>query len=418
MRGPKRIWLLLVLCGVVAAAVGVFVFRERHTDEKRTRASVFPTSVSVVTSERRGIVRSLDIAGVFQPFQEIDIHGKVSGYIRHINVDIGDRVRQGQVLATLEVPELQAQVLGADAGVKRSRSDIDRLQNEVTRAQASYGATHANYERLKSASDQRPGLIAAQELDDAQARDRAAAAQVDAAKSSVAAGQEQLGVSRADLQRVHTMAQYATIRAPFTGVVTARYADTGSLIPAGTSNSGISQAVVRLAQSDVLRLRMPVPEEDVRYVHEGSSVTVHIQATGQTFPAKVIRFNRDVSDTTRTMQTEVDVPNADLSLAPGMYADVSFALQAKQDAVVVPSAAVVQGDRPAVWVVDSTGHAQRREVQLGITGANTQEIISGVQTGEQVIVGGQSQLQAGQAVHATPAHLNLVDYKEANEGSR
>lgn len=417
MRSPRRLW-FIVLCGILAVALVVVFIRHYTLEDKRPTPTSQPYRVSVVQAGQQGIVRTLDLAGVFQPFQEIDIHGKVSGYIRHINVDIGDRVRQGQVLATLEVPELQAQVLGADAGVQRSRSDIDRLQNEVSRAQATYSAAHANYERLKSASEQRPGLIAAQELDDAQARDQGAAAQVDAAKSSVAAGQEQLGVSRADLQRVHTMAQYATITAPFSGVVTARYADTGSLIPAGTSNSGISQAVVRLAQSDVLRLRMPVPEEDVPFVHEGSNVTVRIKATHQAFSAKVVRFNRDVSDATRTMQTEVDVPNADLSLAPGMYADVSFDLQSKPDAIVVPSAAVVQGDRPAVWIVDSSGHAQRRDVRLGIAGANTQEIVSGIQVGDQVIVGGQSQLQAGQPVQATPAHLNLVDYRDNSQEGR
>lgn len=417
MRASKRI-LLFGFVGVVVAAALVAWLVRQHTVEKSVEPASAPPNVSVVAAQRQVIARTLDVPGVFQPFQEVDIHGKVSGYIRHINVDIGDRVRQGAVLATLEVPELQAQVLGADAGVQRSRSDIQRLGNEVARAQANYAASHANYMRLQQASDQRPGLIAAQELDDAQARDRAAAAQVDAAKSAVSTGQEQLGISRADLQRVHTLAQYATITAPFTGVVTARYADTGSLIPAGTSNSVNAQAVVRLAQSDVLRLRMPVPEEDVPYVHQGSSVQVHIQATGQTFTGNVIRFSRDISSATRTMQTEVDVPNPQLALAPGMYASVTFALQQKLDAIVVPAAAVVPGDRPVVWVVDNAGRAQRRDVQLGIAGANTQEIVSGVQPGEQVIVGGQSQLQDGEAVHSTAAHLNLVDYKSAQAGGR
>ena len=416
MRASRRT-AVVALGGILAAVCLVVFLKHNHAPED---AKTAPTvaNVSVVAVQQQPIARTLDLAGVFQPFQEVDIHGKVSGYIRHINVDIGDRVRQGQVLATLEVPELQAQVLGANAGVQRSQSDIDRLGNEVTRAQANFDAAHANYERLKQASDQRPGLIAAQELDDAQSRSRAAAAQVDAAKSSVSAGQEQLGMSRADLQRVRTLAQYATITAPFSGVVTARYADTGSLIPAGTSNTSNAQSVVRLAQSDVLRLRMPVPEEDVPYVHEGSAVEVHVQATGQTFAGKVIRFSRDVASATRTMQTEVDVPNPGLTLAPGMYADVKFNLQQHPDAIVVPAAAVMQGSQPAVWVVDSSGHAQRREVRLGIASANAQEVLSGVRPGEQVIVGGQAQLQPGEVVHATPAHLDLVNYKEAPEKGR
>jgi multidrug efflux pump subunit AcrA (membrane-fusion protein) len=108
--------------------------------------------------------------------------------------------------------------------------------------------------------------------------------------------------------------------------VTMRYADTGSLIPAGTSETD-AQAVVRLAQSDALRVRMPIPELDVPLVHVGSMVTIHVQATGQQFPGPVIRFSRDVSNATRTMLAEVDVPNPDLTLTPGMYADVPFALQ-------------------------------------------------------------------------------------------
>jgi len=408
MRAPIRTF-LLVGGLIVVAVVAFLLYRSDKSGHQETIPPQSP-NVSTVPAVRHSISRTLELAAVFQPFQEVDIHGKVSGYIRRINVDIGDRVRQGQVLATLEVPELQAQVLGADAGVARSRSDIDRLQNEVARAQAGFAATHASYQRLKSASEQQPGLIAAQELDDALGRDGAAAAQVDAAKSAVATAQQQLGMSRADLQRVHTLAQYATITAPFSGVVTARYADTGSLIPAGTANTSNAQPVVRLAQSDVLRLRLPVPEQDTPLVHEGSAVTVHVQATGQTFNGTVVRFSRDVSNTTRTMLTEIDVKNPDLKLAPGMYANATFSLQRKDDAIVVPAAAVLQGSHPIVWIVDSLGRAQPRSVSLGIASANAQEILSGIQPGDRVIIGGQSSLQAGEAVHAVAAHSDLVNY--------
>ena len=168
------------------------------------------------------------------------------------------------------------------------------------------------YVRLKQASDQQPGLVAAQELDDALAKDQASASQIGAARSAVAAAEGQLGVSRAENLRVSSMEQYATITAPYAGVVTMRYADTGALIPAGTAE-GPNQAVVRLAQSDVLRLRMPIPERDVPMVHIGSLVSVRVRATGQQFPGKVVRFTHDVSNSTRTMLTEVDVANSDLT---------------------------------------------------------------------------------------------------------
>ncbi len=410
MRSRRLV--LITVCCLVLIAVGIVLIRHRHSDETAdVEASRPAPAVSVATAQVGRIANQLTVAGVFQPFQEIDVHGKVSGYIRRIYVDIGDRVHQGQTLAVLEVPELQAEVAGAQAGVTQTQQNITRLKNEVSREEAGYAAVHANYVRLKQASDQQPGLVAAQELDDARAKDQSAAAQVDAAKSAVAAAQGQLGVSRAENLRVSSMEQYATITAPYSGVVTMRYADTGALIPAGTAE-GLNQAVVRLAQSDVLRLRMPVPERDVPMVHEGSTVMVHVQATGQSFPGTVVRFTRDVSNSTRTMLTEVDVKNPDLTLTPGMYADVTFNLEEKDNALIVPASAIVQGDQPSVMLVDSGNHVQKRSVGLGIASANAQEITSGLQPGDRVIIGGLSTLQIGEAVKPQPAPSDLANYQK------
>lgn len=413
MRGRR---LAVITCSLlVALGLVFFLLRKRHSDEATANdAPREAPTVSVVAATSGRIANQLTVAGVFQPFQEIDVHGKVSGYIRHIYVDIGDRVGQGQTLAILEVPELQAEVAGAQAGITQTQQNITRLQNEVARDQATYAAVHANYRRLKEASDQQPGLVAAQELEDALAKDQSAASQVDAAKSAVAAAQGQLGVSRAESLRVTSMEQYATITAPYNGVVTMRYADTGSLIPAGTAE-GLNQAVIRLAQSDVLRLRMPVPEQDVPLVHEGSIVTVHVQATGQDFPGTVVRFTRDVSNSTRTMLTEVDVKNPSLTLTPGMYADVTFNLQDKQNALIIPAASVIQGDQPSVLIVDSSNRVQRRAVVLGIAGSNEQEVTRGLQPGDRVIVGGISTLQPGEQVTPQLAPNNLVQFQSADQ---
>ncbi len=406
--------LLIALCFVFAAFVVAYGVHRHREANATAETPATPPTVSVATAHSGFIANQLTVAGVFQAFQEIDVHGKVSGYIRHIYVDIGDRVHQGQTLAVLEVPELQAEVAGAQAGISQTQQNIIRLRNEVSREQAGYAAVHANYVRLKQASDQQPGLVAAQEIDDALARDHSAASQVDAAKSAVAAAQGQLGVSRAENLRVSSMAQYATITAPYSGVVTMRYADTGSLIPAGTAE-GLNQAVVRLAQSDVLRLRMPVPERDVPFVHVGSVVTVHVQATGQQFPGTVVRFTRDVSNSTRTMMTEVDVPNPALTLTPGMYADVTFNLEQRNDALIIPASAVIQGDQPSVMLVDANDRVQKRLVNLGIAGANQQEVASGLHRGDRVIIGGISTLQPGQQVTPQEASVKLTEFQSANQ---
>jgi RND family efflux transporter MFP subunit len=406
---------LLIAVGCVIAVLSLVYFMYNHYDRDGNAEAVpSPPVVSTAMARTGFIANQLTVAGVFQPFQEIDVHGKVSGYIQHIYVDIGDRVRQGQTLAVLEVPELQAEVAGAEAGITQTQQNIQRLQSEVAREQASYVAVHANYVRLKQASDQQPGLVAPQELDDALAKDRSAASQVEAAKSAVAAAQGQLGVSRAENLRVSSMEQYATITAPYNGVVTMRYADTGALIPAGTAE-GLNQAVVRLAQSDVLRLRMPVPERDVPLVHVGSVVSVHVQATGQQFRGTVVRFTRNVSNSTRTMLTEVDVKNPSLLLTPGMYADVTFNLEQKDNALIVPASAIIQGDQPSVLLVDATNHVLKRPVVLGIGGSNSQEIASGLQAGDRVIIGGLSTLQPGQEVTPHPVSENLANYQKKNQ---
>jgi RND family efflux transporter MFP subunit len=169
---------------------------------------------------------------------------------------------------------------------------------------------------------------------------------------------------------------------------------------------------VRLAQSDLLRLRMPVPERDVPMIHEGSEVTVNVQATGQQFPGTVVRFSRDVSNATRTMLTEVDVKNPGLALTPGMYANVTFNLSEKKDALIVPASAIIQGDQPAVMLVDSTNHVEKRSVVLGIASANSQEVTSGLEPGDRVIIGGLSTLQPGQRVSPQDAPDDLVNYQK------
>ena len=246
--------------------------------DSQPKAAEIP-SATVVRVARENLSSKLVVAGQFQAFQEVDLHAKVSGYIRRINVDIGDRVRAGQVIATLEVPELNAQVAGAHGRGRHSQSEITRAKSELAGAESNYAALHAAYTRLEQASKERPGLIAEQELDDARAKDQDAEAHINIAKSALEATEQRLGVSRADNQRVQAMSDYSVVSAPFNGVVTMRYADTGALIQAGTTSNTQSMPIVKLAQSDMLRLRMPVPESDVAFIEIGSEVRVNVQAT-------------------------------------------------------------------------------------------------------------------------------------------
>ena len=368
---------------------------------------------AVVKVRRAPLSNTLSIAGEFLPYQEVELHAKVAGYIRNINVDIGDHVRTGQVLAVLEIPELSAELEGANAGVRHSHEEITRAQNEVSRAEADHAALHAAATRLRQASEARPGLIAEQELDDATAKDRSAEAQVEAAKSALSASRQQLEVSQADQQHYAALSEYSRITAPFDGVVTWRYADTGSLIQAGTSNIS-SMPVVKLSQINVLRLRIPVPESLASSVRDGEPADIRVKATDEHLSGKVIRSTDSLDRSTRTMQVEVDVPNRDYKLTPGMYADVSLRIQNDPNALTLPLQAINRGaDKTTVLLVNAQNHVEEREIQTGIEGSDRIQILAGLNEGDRVIVGNLGEYRPGQ--HVDPQMSTMADEKYTAE---
>lgn len=392
---------LIMACVYAAAGCG-------HTAENSSSVSAdAPVRAAVVQVRRTPLSNTLSIAGEFLPYQEVELHAKVAGYIQKINVDIGDRVHRGDVLAVLEIPELDAQLQAARAGVRHSQEEITRAQNDVSRAEADHASVHAAATRLKQASAARPGLIAEQELDDATAKDRSTEAQVDGAKSALAAARQQLEVSQADQQHYAALSEYSRITAPFDGVVTWRYADTGSLIEAGTSGAS-ALPVVKLSQVKMLRLRIPVPESLAGSVRDGEPVDIRVKATNAHLSGKVIRSTDALDRSTRTMQVEVDVPNSDYKLAPGMYADVSLRVQNAPNALTLPLQAINRSaDKTAVFLVDSQNHVEQREIRTGIEGPDRVEVLSGLNEGDRVIVGNLGAYRPGQ--HVDPKASKMAD---------
>jgi RND family efflux transporter MFP subunit len=395
---------LIVSCGIIASII-VLIGIVRGVHAGISGPAPAPPRAAVAVVQRGSVANTYSIAGEFLPYQEVELHAKVAGYLSKIFVDIGDRVRAGDVLALLEVPELNAQVLEAVASVRRDREEIGRMRNEVSRAEADYSALHAGAQRLQEVAQVRPGLVAQQELDDASAKDHAAAARVDAAKSQLAVAQEELTVAKATRLQVSAMQNYARIIAPFDGVVTWRYADTGALIQAGTANSQ-SMPVVKLAQVDVLRLRIPVPESLVPKVSEGTVADIRVQATGERFSGKVVRYTDSLDRSTRSMQVEVDVPNPKFKLSPGMFADVSIQVESRSSALTVPVQSVDQnGDKATVLAVDGQDRVHIRQILVGIQDANRVEILAGLHEGDKVIIGDSASYQEGQRVVPVPSNM-------------
>jgi len=356
-------------------------------------------TVGVTTVSRKSLQRSITLSSELVPFQDIDVYAKESGYVQKLYVDYGTRVKEGQLMAILEIPELEAQLQEDQAAVKNATDEVSRAQHILKRYQAMHKVLDLEYTRLYGVAQTRPGLVAQQEVDDAQGKDLAAASEVDAAEAALAAAQSSLIVSQSKLVHDQALFAYTRITAPFSGVVTERYANLGTLMQAGTGSSTQVLPLVRLSEDDKFRLVIPVPESDVRFIRVGDSVNVLVPALNRTFPGEVTRFSVDVREDTRTMHTEVDVPNPDRVLLPGVYAEATLTLEKKDNVLAVPLEAVsYQGSPSSVYVVNSTGEIESREVTLGLRTPNEVEVESGVQEGEQVVVSDRSTLKVGQRV--------------------
>jgi RND family efflux transporter MFP subunit len=347
------------------------------------------------------MARYLTLSSELVPFQEIDVFAKESGFVSKLDVDYGTHVKQGQVMAVLEIPELQALLQEDQASITSMEDQGADAQHELNRIEAQHKVAHLQFERVNAVATSKPGLVAQQEVDDAQGKDLAAESQVEAAKSRLQVANSELAVVKSKLAHDQALYDYSKITAPFSGVVTQRYANYGTLMQAGTNSNTQATPLVRLSQEDLFRLVIPVPESYVRYVRTGDPVTVRVPSLNRDFPGKITRFSVDVGDATRTMHTEVDVPNPKGILIPGVYAEATLALDRRGDALVVPLQAINQeGDRASVLLVDPNDRLWKRAVELGIQTANDAEVTSGLVEGDRVVISDRSGLKAGEVVHA------------------
>jgi RND family efflux transporter MFP subunit len=362
---------------------------------------------------KKTVSRQITLSSELVPFQEIDVYAKESGYVQKLDVDYGTHVKAGQTMATLEIPELQAQLQQDQAEIKNAIDQVSRADHELKRYDAQYNALHLQYTRLNGVFETQPGIVAQQEVDDAQGKDLAAASQVDAGKAALEAAQSQMAAAKAKLVHDETLFDYSRITAPFSGVVTERYANLGTLVQAGTSSSTQAMPIVRLSQDDLFRLVIPIPESYVRYIRIGDPVNVHVPSLNRTFPGKVARFSVDVRADTRTMHTEVDVPNPERVLMPGLYAEAEVGLDEKANVPTVPLQAVShQGNKTTVFVVTRDGELEEQTVELGLQTTTDAEVLSGLNEGKQVVISDRSGLKPGEKVH--PQAMSVMQYQEQN----
>lgn len=374
-------------------------------------ANTGAVTVGVVSVTKKTLGRHLTLSSELVPFQEIDVYAKESGYVQKLFVDYGTHVKAGQIMATLEIPELEAQIDEDKAQIKSYSDQVVRADHELKRYQAQYKALHLEYTRLNGVFETQPGIVAQQEVDDAQGKDLAAESQVDAGEAALAAAKGQLAEANAKLVHDQTLFDYSRITAPFSGVVTERYANLGTLMQMGTGSSTQAMPLVRLSEDDLFRLVIPVPESYVRYIRIGDPIDVSVPSLNRTFPGKVARFSVDVRADTRTMHTEVDVPNPQRILLPGLYAEADIPLDQKVDVMAVPIQALNhEHDKTTVFLVNSSGEVEDKVVQVGLETSSDAEVLSGLNEGDKVVVSDRSGLKPGEKVH--PQAVAVLEYHE------
>ena len=318
-----------------------------------------PLAVQTIMPKRGEIARSITLPSFrIAAYQEATLYAKVSGYLKTLTVDKGDSVKEGQLLAEIEVPELLA----------------DEVQY-----QAEAALSRTNYERLAEARQRSPDLVVPQAVDDLRG---------------------QWEVAQAKLQRNQTLLQYARITAPFAGVITARFADPGAFIPAATAGSTPqSAALVTLMNYRRVRVQVYVPEAEVPLIKNGLPAQVTVEELpGRPFAGTVTRFAHALDQATKTMLTEIELPNPSGDLRPGAYASVRLEVERKADALLVPVQALLVEKAGSFLFTVVEGKAKKNPVQTGFNdGVNV--AVTDFKPDQAVILVGKQTLTDGQPVN-------------------
>lgn len=369
---------------LIAASVMVVALVARRALRAPAPGPVHLSTIAAAKVIRGDLTRDLVFDAEFRPFQEIDLHAKVAGYLATIDVDIGDTVKAHQRIAELEVPELKDE-LAHSLALKR------KAEQEARRSNSNYKEAHLTFSRIKSVSEAQPNLLAQQDIDTAAAKD-------ESMEASMAAAQSAVEEAAANVSKLETMMNYSHITAPFAGVITKRYADPGALIQAGTASSTQALPLVRLSELDKLRLVFPVSISYLDRVHVGDEVEIRLSSGPKTRRAAVSRLSRKVDMATRTMEAEADVANTDFSLVPGSYASVVLRPEKRSQVLIVPLEAVAREKTASVLIVKIDGIIEEREVKTGMETPTQIEITQGLSEAEVVVLGNRRQLKPGQKV--------------------
>ena len=322
-----------------------------------------PVEVKAARPTRGEIVRYVTLPGSIRANQQATLYAKVAGYLKSLTVDKGDRVKAGQSLGEIEVPELLA--------------DLAKYKAEARVAET-------DFQRVSTAQKQSPDFVTPQAVDEAKGR---------------------FEIASANLERTQTLLNYTKITAPFAGIVTARFVDPGAFIPSATSGSAAqTAAIVTLADFNTVRAQVALPEIEASLAQVGQPVKFTVEGlAGKTFEAKVSRLSYALDEATKTMLIEADLPNPELALRPGMYATVKVGVEKHSDALRISAEALVMEKASAFAFVADAGKAKKTGIKIGFNDGAMVEVLGGLTGNETVVLVGKMTLTDGAAINATEA---------------
>jgi len=351
---------------------------------KAAENNIIKPRALTATVVRTNLARSAKETGEALPNREVSLQPRVSGFVKTVEVHLGQRVESGQLLATIEIPELESDL-------RKGRALVRRSSEEVNRAQALLDEASLSLKRTSAVAEQGAQLVAAQELDSAKVRLRVASA-------TLAAANEQVEMVKADLLRLERLERDTKILSPFAGRVTRHAAVEGQWVTAGATRSDGSSGLFRISEVDQLRIVFPVASSLVRMVRVGSSATVFTDGIKLPLNVTVSRRSEQIDPTTRTMDIEADLPNPNGDISAGTYVTINWVIEVRTNILVIPTDAIVRGISPKVLRLGLNGVVEERAIKIGMQTSDSAEVLSGLAEGDLVAVGRLGSLRQGQQV--------------------
>lgn len=386
----------LVVIGLLVT--GAIPKLQRHTalaNEVKAVESGQPLVNTVVLKDQSGQAE-ISLPASMQAIQEAAIYARLDGYLKTRNVDIGDHVKAGQVLAVLEAPEIDQQLAQTKAALAHSVAALAQARANQKQTETRRDLAKITVDRWKQLVTK--GVVSKQDGDEKESAYEASAADYEAAVSNVKAAESDILAQQANVSRMEQMREFERVVAPFDGVITARNVDAGALITAGSATD--KREIYRIAKTDELRIFVNVPQSYSVAIHPGESAVIRVnEFQGRTFPGKIIRTSDALDPNSRTLLTEVHIPNHDHVLRPGMFCSIRFSLDRTTKAIIAPAGIMMfRSDGPHVALVQNGNRVHFAKVVPGRDYGATIELLSGVIAGDRAILNPSEELVEGAKV--------------------